>query len=124
MPIKKTPMKKMFLLSMLIVCCIAVCFATTTALNGKWVGTLKMDDGNEYPLQYHFQVDGNKLTGYACGPHGDLTINDGEIRGNTFSFDVALDKMVLIHTGKCYPDSISLNIECDEAKAHTVLTRN
>ena len=115
-------MKKAFLLSILL-CFVLVGLAATTALNGQWAGTLKMDDGNEYPLQYHFQVDGTKLTGTAKGPHGDLTINDGEIHGNTFSFDVALDKMVLIHTGKIFPDSISLDIECDEAKAHTVLKR-
>lgn len=116
-------MKKAFLLSILL-CFVLAGVAATTALNGQWVGTLKMDDGNEYPLQYNFKVDGEKLTGTVRGPHGDLPINDGKILGANISFDVSLNKMLIIHTGKIYPDSISLDIECDEAKAHTVLKRN
>jgi hypothetical protein len=116
-------MKKLFLLSILL-CFVAAGLAATTALNGQWIGTLKTDDGNEYPLQYNFKVDGDKLTGTVRGPHGDLPINDGQIHGSVFSFDVSLDKMLLIHTGKIYPDSIGLDIECDETKAHTVLKRN
>ena len=116
-------MKKAFLLSILL-CFVLVGLAATTALNGQWVGTLKTDDGNEYPLNYTFKVDGEKLTGTVRGPHGDLQINDGQIHGNVFSFDVSLDKMLLVHTGKIYPDSIGLDIECDETKAHTVLKRN
>jgi len=116
-------MKKAFLLSILL-CFVLVGLAATTALNGQWVGTLKTDDGNEYPLNYTFKVDGDKLTGTVRGPHGDLQINDGQIHGAIFSFDVSLDKMLLVHTGKIYPDSIGLDIECDETKAHTVLKRN
>jgi hypothetical protein len=116
-------MKKAFLLSILL-CFVLVGLAATTALNGQWTGTLKMDDGNEYLLQYNFKVDGDKLTGTVRGPHGDLPINDGQIHGTVFSFDVSFDKMLLIHTGKIYPDSIGLDIECDETKAHTVLKRN
>ncbi|WP_461453433.1 hypothetical protein [Mucilaginibacter sp.] len=116
-------MKKAFLLSILL-CFVLVALAATSALNGQWTGTLRTEDGNQYPLNYNFKVDGDKLTGTVRGPHGDLQINDGQIQGNTFSFDVALDKMVLIHTGKIYPDSIGLDIECDDTKAHTVLKRN
>jgi len=116
-------MKKAFLLSILL-CFVLVGLAATTALNGQWIGTLKTGDGNEYPLNYTFKVDGDKLTGTVRGPHGDLQINDGQIHGNVFSFDVSLDKMLLVHTGKIYPDSIGLDIECDETKAHTVLKRN
>ena len=116
-------MKKAFLLSIML-CFVLVTLATTTALNGQWIGTLKTGDGNEYPLQYNFKVEGDKLTGTVRGPHGDLQINDGQIHGTVFSFDVSLDKMLLVHTGKIYPDSIGLDIECDENKAHTVLKRN
>jgi len=116
-------MKKAFLLSILL-CFVLVTLAATTALNGQWIGTLKTDDGNEYPLNYTFKVNGDKLTGTVRGPNGDLQINDGQIHGTVFSFDVSLDKMLLVHTGKIYPDSIGLDIECDETKAHTVLKRN
>jgi hypothetical protein len=116
-------MKKLFLMPILLVCSIAVCLAAGANMNGAWYGTLKTDDGNEYPLQYNFKVDGDKLTGTAKGPHGDLPITDGEIHGADFTFEVTLGKMDLLHSGKIYPDSVSLNIEADDAKAHTVLTR-
>lgn len=116
-------MKKMFFLSAMFICSIAFCLAATINLNGVWSGTLKTDDGNEYPLQYKFKVDGDKLTGTAKGPHGDLPILDGKINGNDFSFSVTLEKMYLEHSGKIYPDSISLNIEAGDNKAHTVLKR-
>jgi hypothetical protein len=116
-------MKKLFLLSVLL-CFVLVGLAATTVLNGQWMGTLKTDDGNVYPLQYNFKVEGDKLTGTVRGPHGDIPINDGQIHGAVFSFDVLLHKMLLVHTGKIYADSIGLDIECDETKAHTVLKRN
>jgi hypothetical protein len=116
-------MKKMFFLSAILLCSVAVCLATTMSLNGAWYGILKTNDGTEYPLQYKFKVDGDKLTGTAKGPHGDLPILDGKINGNDFSFSVTLEKMYLEHSGKIYPDSISLNIEAGDNKAHTVLKR-
>ncbi len=116
-------MKKMFFLSAMFICSIAVCLAATASINGIWSGTLKTDDGNEYPLQYKFRVEGDKLTGTAKGPHGDLPIIDGKVNGNDFSFSVTLEKMYLEHSGKIYPDSISLNIESGDNKSHTTLKR-
>ena len=116
-------MKKMFALSTLMLFFAAVCFAAVTTLDGQWIGTLRTDDGNEYPLSYTFKIDGEKLTGTVKGPNGDLQIMDGEIHGSEFSFTVNLMKMHLLHTGKFYVDSVSLNIESDDAKAHTTLTR-
>ena len=117
-------MKKMFALSALMLLCVAVCFAAVTSLNGQWTGTLTTDDGTQYPLNYNFKVDGDKLTGTVKGPHGDLPLVDGEVHGSDFSFTVNLMKMHLLHTGKFYPDSVSLNIESDDSKIHTVLMRS
>ena len=116
-------MKKLFFLSAVLLCSIVVCLAAGTSLNGHWYGTLKTDDGTEYPLQYNFKVDGDKLSGSVKGPHGDLAITDGEIHGSDFSFAVTLDKLYLLHSGRFYPDSISLNIEAGDDKAHTTLMR-
>jgi len=116
-------MKKLFFLSMLFLCSIYVCLAAGINMTGAWYGTLKTDDGNQYPLQYHFTVDGDKLTGTAKGPTGDLVITDGEIHGTDFTFAVTLQKMYLVHSGKIYPDSISLNIEAGDNKAHVTLLR-
>jgi hypothetical protein len=115
-------MKKLFSLSMMLICFVAISFAAAKSLDGQWTGTLKTDDA-QYPLLYHFKVDGDKLTGTVKGPHGYLPLVDGEVHGTEFSFMVNLEKMHLLHTGKFYPDSVSLDIECDDAKAHTVLTR-
>src|ERR1700761_4930319 len=116
-------MKKLFSLSLMLLCCIFVCFAASASLNGEWHGTLKIDDGTEYPLKYNFKVDGDKLTGTAKGPTGDLPITDGELHGSTFSFSVTVEKMQILHTGKFYADSVSLDLECQDKEAHTVLTR-
>jgi hypothetical protein len=115
-------MKKLFFLLMLLICSYFVCLAAGINMDGAWYGTLKVDD-NQYPLQYNFKVDGDKLTGTAKGPDGDLPITDGEIHGTDFTFAVTLQKLYLVHSGKIYPDSISLNIESGDTKAHATLTR-
>lgn len=117
-------MKKQFFLLALLLCSFIVCFAASINMNGVWSGTLKIEDGTQYPLQYNFTVDGDKLTGTAKGPTGDLTITDGEIHGNDFTFAVTLQKMYLVHSGRIYPDSISLNIESGDSKAHVTLMRS
>ena len=116
-------MKKLFFLSTLLIRSYFVCLAANFNMNGAWYGTLKVDDA-QYPLQYNFKVDGDKLTGTAKGPTGDLPITDGEIHGTDFTFAVQLQKMYLVHSGKIYTDSISLNIESGDAKAHATLMRN
>lgn len=115
-------MKKLFFLLSLLICSYFICLAANMNMNGVWYGTLNVDD-TQYPLQYNFKVEGDKLTGTAKGPNGDLPITDGEIHGNNFSFAVTLQKMYLVHSGKIYPDSISLNIESGDNKAHATLLR-
>lgn len=112
----------MFFLATLLICSYFVCLAANFNMNGAWYGTLKVDDA-QYPLQYNFKVDGDKLTGTAKGPDGDLQITDGEVHGSDFSFAVTLQKMYLVHSGRIYPDSISLNIESGDNKAHATLMR-
>ena len=36
-----------------------VCFAIVADLAGKWTGSLKTPDGNEFPLTYNFHVSYN-----------------------------------------------------------------
>lgn len=117
-------MKKLFFLLALLVCSYFACLAAAIGMNGAWYGTLKIDDGTQYPLRYNFKVDGDKLTGTAKGPTGLLQITDGEVHGNDFTFAVQLQKLYLIHSGKIYPDSISLNIESGDNKAHVTLLRS
>lgn len=116
-------MKKSFFLFVLLIFSYFACLAASIGMNGMWYGTLKVDDATQYPLQYNFKVEGDKLTGTAKGPTGDLQITDGEVHGNDFTFAVQLQKLYLIHSGKIYPDSIGLDIESGDKKAHVTLMR-
>ena len=56
-------MKRKFLITALLLCCFAICYAVITDMSGQWSSTFNAPDGNAYPLTYTFKVDGNKLTG-------------------------------------------------------------
>ncbi len=104
-----------------------VCFllyaAATGDLSGKWAGTLKTDQGSEYPLLYDFKIDGDQLTGTANTPKGDLPINDGKITGETFTFNVIIGKMEIDHSGRFYGDSVGVDLSLGDAKSHATLKR-
>ena len=116
-------MKKKIVTTALLLFCFFAGFATIENLNGRWTGTLKTDQGDEYPLVYYFKIDGGQLTGTAKTPKGDMPINDGEMTGNTFSFNVIVNNMEIDHTGKFYGDSVGVDISLGDQKAHTTLKR-
>lgn len=116
-------MKRTFLTTALLICCFLASFAAIADFSGMWTGTLKTDTGEVYLLLYNFKVDGDKLTGTAKTPKGDLPIDDGKITGTDFKFTVTLGDMEIEHTGKFYDDSVSVDIAADGAKAHTTLLR-
>ena len=53
-------------------CCFVVCLFFAGDLNGKWTGALHAPDGNDYPLNYTFKIDGDKLTGTGESPQGPI----------------------------------------------------
>ncbi|MDN3549438.1 hypothetical protein [Mucilaginibacter aquaedulcis] len=117
-------MKRKIFTTMMLLGCFMVCFAAITNLNGKWAGKLVMGDGTEYPLLYNFKVDGEKLTGTALTPDGDVQIADGKITSDTtFTFTVATSGMTIPHTGKFYGDSTGIDLEINGSKIHSVLKR-
>jgi len=120
---KNNAMKKKIITTALLLFCFFVSFATIENLNGKWTGLLKTDQGDEYPLVYNFKINGDQLTGTARTPKGDMPINDGEIKGDTFSFNVIVNNMEIDHTGKFYGDSVGVDISLGDARTHTTLTR-
>jgi hypothetical protein len=76
-------------------------------LNGKWTGTLKTPDGNEFPLTYTFKADSGKLTGTAASHEGKWDITEGKIDGDDFSFVVTVnDDTRIAHTGKYYSQGV------------------
>jgi len=106
--------------------CIVCLAAIAGDLNGKWVGSLKTPDGNEFPLSYVFKVDGDKLTGTAAGPEGEIPITAGKINGSDFTFNLSINGADIAHTCKYYSegDSISLNVDFNGAKMHAQLKRD
>jgi hypothetical protein len=103
-----------------------ICVAFTLAnLDGKWTGSLKTPDGNEFPLSYTFKLDGDKLTGSAAGPNGETPISDGKVNGSDFTFNLDVNGAAIGHTCKYYSvgDSIAVDINFNGNKMHTQLKR-
>ncbi len=116
-------MKRNFFTTTALLCCFMVCFAIVADLTGKWTGTIKTPDGNELPVTYNFKADGDKLTGTADSPQGTVTIDDGKISGDTFSFKVTVDGNDYPHTGKMYTDSCGMDIDFGGQKTHFTIKR-
>ena len=107
-----------------LVCYFMVCLATAVAaLSGKWTGTIAGPDGQDITLTYNIKVDGDKLTGTALTPDGDVEIARGKTDGTTFSFSVTTSGIVILHTGKFYGDSTGIDLEINGSKIHSVLKR-
>jgi hypothetical protein len=116
-------MKKKIIATVLLLSCFLVGFGTITNLSGKWTGLLKTDQGDEYPLLYNFKIEGNQLTGTAKTPKGEMPINDGTIKGDTFTFNVIVSGMEIDHSGKFYGDSVGVDISLGDARSHATLKR-
>lgn len=115
-------MKRKIFTTALLVSCFMVCLAAIADLNGKWAGKVEIG-GTEYPLLYNFKIDGDKLTGTALTPDGDVPLNNGKITGADFSFSVSTGGMDIPHTGKFYGDSTTVDLDVNGSKAHSVLKR-
>ncbi|MEP6676257.1 MAG: hypothetical protein ABJA78_13930 [Ferruginibacter sp.] len=119
-------MKRKISVTIALVFCFIFCIAAALSdLNGKWTGSLKTPDGNEFPLSFTFKTDGDKVTGTATGPNGDVAISDGKVKGSDFSFNVNINGSDIPHICKYYTDgdSIAMNIDFNGTKMHTQLKR-
>jgi hypothetical protein len=117
-------MKRKLFNPIALACCFIVFAAFVIAdLNGKWIGVIKTPDGNDLQVTYNFKVDGDKLTGTGESPAGTVTIDDGKITGDAFTFKVTVDGTDYPHSGKMYADSCGLDIDFGGQKVHTTLKR-
>jgi hypothetical protein len=117
-------MKRKFFNPIALACCFIIVAAFTIAdLSGKWTGVIKTPDGNDLQVTYNFTVDGDKLSGTAESPAGQVTVDNGKITGDTFTFKVTVDGNDYPHTGKMYADSCGLDIDFGGQKVHTTLKR-
>lgn len=116
-------MKRKLFTTAALLCCFLAGFATITTMSGTWTGLLKTDDGDQYQLKYDFKIVGDKLTGTAQTPKGQMPIKDGEIKGETFTFYVAIGKLEIEHTGRFYGDSVGVDLALGDAHSHATLVR-
>lgn len=119
-------MKRKLFITAALVACFTVCLAVVGGLAGKWKGSLKDPNGDSQQFHLVFNVDGNNLTGTAQGDGEPLTIKDGKIDGNNFSFNTTDQGGNLIPVDGKYiaaGDSISLNFSLNNAKYHVTFMR-
>jgi hypothetical protein len=120
-------MKRKILITSLLICLVTVCFAAIADLSGKWAGSIKGTDGNDHALHLVFKAEGDKLTGTAQSDQGDpLTINEGKVTGNDFTFKVTDPEGNTIPVDGKYiaaGDSVSMNFVESSVKFHVTLKR-
>lgn len=116
-------MKKAISLPFLLCSSFLVLFTAFADLNGKWTGIIITPDGQQIEPVYNFKVEGGTVTGTAEAPGGTVTIDNGKIKGDDFSFKVTVDGIDYPHTGKVYKDSCSLEIDFGSQKVQTTLKR-
>jgi hypothetical protein len=117
-------MKKIIITATLL-CCFTAVFAYFADMNGKWTGMLSAPDGNQYPLNYTFKIDNDKLTGTGTSMEGTIDLTEGKVKGDSLSFAVDVGGVKVINKGKYFSagDSISLNIDYQGMIMHSTLKR-
>lgn len=111
-------MKKKIFTTTALICCFMVCFAIIADISGKWAGTIVTPDGQDIAVTYNFKVDGDRLTGTADSPAGSVSVDEGKIDGDKFSFKVNVSGTDYPHTGKIYADSLAMDIDFGGTKSH------
>ena len=119
-------MKRKFFTTVLSVFGFVFCMAAVIAdLNGTWTGTLTVPDGQQYPLNYTFKIQGDTLTGMASSQRGSVDFSNGHVNGDSLSFAIAVNGEDAINKGKYFSDgdSISLTVYYKEMIMHSTLKR-
>ncbi|MEO8961508.1 MAG: hypothetical protein ABI325_06490 [Ginsengibacter sp.] len=119
-------MRRKFFTTSILVFGFLICIAAVIAdLNGTWTGTLTVPDGQQYPLNYNFKIQGETLTGTASSQRGSIDFTNGHVNGDSVSFAIAVNGEDAINKGKYYSDgdSISLTIYYKEMIMHSTLKR-
>jgi hypothetical protein len=115
-------MKRKTLLTLLLGATVAVCFAAAFNINGKWIGNLDLGSG-EVPISYTFNTDGTKLTGNVTYANNTFQITDGKVKGDSILFNVDYSGQPIANSGKCYADSIGIDVDVNSQIYHLKLVR-
>ena len=117
-------MKRKLLLTTALLSCFIFVMAAIASLDGKWKGVIQVPGNGDLPVSYIFKVDGDKLTGTAESQAGVVTIDNGKITGDTFSFKVTVDGTDYPHKGKMYADSCGMDIDFGGTPVHFTIKRD
>jgi hypothetical protein len=82
-------------------------------LAGKWKATTEGPNG-QMEIIFNFKTDGNKTTGTATGPMGDLPISDIKLDGENISFTVEAGEMKLVHKGTISGNEMKLKVDAGD----------
>jgi len=101
---------KLRIIAALSVLLLALAIPTLAAdISGQWTATFNTQVGEQH-YTFTFKVDGEKLTGTAKSDNGNVTIENGTVKGDDVSFVENLDyqgqKLVITYTGKVSGDEI------------------
>ncbi|HWQ53168.1 MAG TPA: hypothetical protein VN442_05750 [Bryobacteraceae bacterium] len=66
--------------------------AAASGIAGKWKAYAKAESGREYNVELNLATDNDKVTGSLIAPEGDVSITDGKLDGDQFSFRLLLDE--------------------------------
>ena len=75
---------------------------------GKWKAVYEGQNGS-HEVTFTFQVTGEKLTGTASGPQGDMAITEGKVDGDKISFTVERDQFKAVFSGTVSGDDLKLS---------------
>ncbi len=82
----------------------------TENINGQWLYKFKGMNDEEVEITFILKVDGDKLTGSSKSQFGDMTLSNGKVYGNKFSFDVANDQFTIHHDCTISGDTIKMKV--------------
>ena len=78
-------------------------------VTGKWKATTEGPNG-QMEITFDLKADGNKLTGTATGPMGQVPISEGKLDGDKISFTVETDQFKVTHKGTVSGDEMKLEV--------------
>ena len=85
-------------------------WAADADANGKWKATVEGQQGT-IDVEYTFKVEGEKLTGSAAGPMGEIEISDGSQKGDEITFTIVAGERSLVHKGKIVDDELKIVLD-------------
>jgi hypothetical protein len=113
----------MRLLRLVLLAGLTLC-AFAADVTGKWKARTEGPDGSQMDIVFDFKVDGDKLSGTATGPMGEMPISQGKLDGDNISFTVEAGELKVIHKGTVSGDEMKLNVEMGDQKLEMTALRS